>query len=83
MLSIHSREIVSAHLFCPPKVSVFCQGQVLYFVKSNGSIGKQTDAPDLEATVSDIREQLLLAKSHEALRSLPSVALSSTVGKSP
>jgi hypothetical protein len=26
-------DIVIAHLFCHPKVSVFCQGQALYFVK--------------------------------------------------
>ena len=66
-------------------MKLICQVQALYFVKVKGNKGsyKQTDAPDLEATVSDKREQMLPAKSHEALRSLPSVSLSSIVGKSP
>ena len=60
-------------------MSVFCQGQALYFVNVSRDkrCGKQTDASDLEATVSDIREQMLPAKSRKALGSLPSVALSS------
>lgn len=36
-----------------------------------------------EMSVSDIRERMLPAKSHEALGSLLSVALSSIVDKSP
>ena len=76
--------VVRDHLFCHPKVSVFCQGWALYFVKVRVDRVVKNKLPPLpEMSVSDIREQMLPAKSHESLGSLPSVALSSIVGKSP
>ena len=72
---------VRARLFCHPEVSVFCQGQALYFVKLRSAENKLT--PPSGDVSFRYREQMLPAKSHEALRSLPSVALSSVVGKSP